>query len=922
MTRCGVARAALKGEPRAELVREVLETLTGAGIADRIGVWVELASSEGVARTRPASLRGLVWDRENGNMPAEWAHLSLEAPLPYESLSEGKSVEQGLDGAELPLIGPLVELRRALWVPIERTGRLCGVLLAGKRTKHGAMPRDLLEAVAAELALGIELEGQQSVARERYEDIAITRQTLRSLARGEGAEEILSDIAKNCTAAGDRWAGVGAAFVVIGVAHRGKHGSGPETVIDFCWGSGDARWVHTVETEPLAGLWRQALETRGIAGTDPPGIAGAHEVSPAETVERIVAIPLEAAGEVLGVLIAGLHHAEAPLAMLERLELRAALASTVLAGMASRATSKAKAADQPIREEHEAQELSEAHGNASGIIVQRHEPGRDEMLQENRVDAEIQGVLDCLEEGVVFFDAQDQVRFWNVPFAQMAGLAAEDLRTINTLEKLIRRMQEQVAEPESFAKRWREVSRGIDGGVGEELRLRQPALRVLERSARRLSSGRDLPLGRVEIYRDITAQRDFQSKLLHTEKLAALGQTVTGVAHELSSPLTSIMGYAQRMLARENGSHDCVEAREISQEAERAVRILRQLLLNGHEERPERRLVALNAVVLRAMELQRSTATDERIRVLLDLDPNLASVYGDAGQLQQVVLNLTGNARQAIEQKGAGGSIRVRTKQVGKNRALLEVADDGPGIPQAILTRIFDPFFTTKPAGTGTGLGLSIVMGIVREHGGQLNVVSPPGGGAIFSISLEAVTEDPEKTEGHFPRHSAGSVGQQAHEAVEELTGVVVPALNQSRSAPHILVVEDEPIVARLISDVLKDEGCRVDVVLSVSEAMLRARRQDYDLVICDMRMPALDGQHFYNALVRDGNSLCERFLFVTGDVIAGQAHGFLQRNDLPHLAKPFRVEELQERVRGLLKRHGKVAHSTAAVGKSGGLSV
>src|SRR5262249_49716637 len=145
---------------------------------------------------------------------------------------------------------------------------------------------------------------------------------------------------------------------------------------------------------------------------------------------------------------------------------------------------------------------------------------------------------------------------------------------------------------------------GIDGGVREELQMLRPVPRVLERSARPIldSVGR---LGRVEIYRDLTAQRVFQSKLLQTEKLAALGQMLTGVAHELSNPLTTILGYAQRLLTRKDAAGQSEEARQIYQESERASRILRQLLMHARETPPERRTLSLNQIVQRAMELRR-----------------------------------------------------------------------------------------------------------------------------------------------------------------------------------------------------------------------------------------------------------------------------------------------------------------------------
>ena len=536
--------------------------------------------------------------------------------------------------------------------------------------------------------------------------------------------------------------------------------------------------------------------------------------------------------------------------------------------------------------------------------------------QRSRFEAELHNVLEWVEEGIVLFGANRSLRAMNTRFAQITGLSPEEAAACSTLDGLIALLAERAAEPENFARRWRELARGAEGGTREELHMARPVPRVLERSVRPILDSGGHFLGRVEIYRDLTAQRVFQAKLLQTEKLAALGQMVTGVAHELSNPLTSILGYSQRLLVRKELTGRTEEARKIYEEAERASTILRQLLLSARETRPERKRVALNQVISRAMELQRFGSAAEKIRIELDLDSALPFITGDSGQLQQVLMNLIGNARQAIAQEGKAGTIRLRTARNGDRRILLQVVDDGPGIPQAILARIFDPFFTTKPAGVGTGLGLSIVLSVVRDHGGQVSASSPPEGGAIFSIELPAAAEasaEPER----------GSLAEGAN-----VPPVLPPpagnnhrphALPRPNSVPshrgtRVLVVEDEPTVARLIADVLEDEGLCVDTLLDGREALDRAAREPYDMVICDMKMPGLDGQHFYQSLARSRNPLHERFLFVTGDVIAQHTQEFLERNRLPHVAKPFRVEELTEKVYNLLdSRLGRGGRTAAA---------
>ncbi len=539
--------------------------------------------------------------------------------------------------------------------------------------------------------------------------------------------------------------------------------------------------------------------------------------------------------------------------------------------------------------------MASAHRNPAAILLEplvAHEsPGQAEI--------ELQNVIEWLEEGVLLFDVHGNIRAMNTRFEQIAGLAPEESGKFKTFEGLLERLQTHAAEPPRFATRWRELARGIEGGVREEFQMLHPSPRVLERAARPIFDSIGRHLGRVEIYRDLTAQRVFHSKLLQTEKLAALGQMVSGVAHELSNPLTSIAGYAHRLLARQDLPGRTEEVRQIYQEAERAGAILRQLLLNARETLPERRLVSLNQVVQRAMDLQRFSLAAEKIRVEVDLDPVLPFVQGDPGHLQQVLMNLVGNARQAIEPHGEGGTIGLRTKRIGERRVLLEVADNGPGIPQAILARIFDPFFTTKPVGVGTGLGLAIVLSVVREHGGQVHVLSPPRGGAVFQIELPAAAETALD-------EAVGSLLPGRKDSLLEAVGIPQPQHRFAPSFEHgkgarVLVVEDEPTVARLIADVLEDEGMQVEVLLDGREALDRAARQSFDLVICDMKMPGLDGQHFYKSLERSGNPLRDRFLFVTGDIIAAQTREFLERHRLPHVAKPFRVEELTDKVHGVL---------------------
>jgi signal transduction histidine kinase/CheY-like chemotaxis protein len=389
-----------------------------------------------------------------------------------------------------------------------------------------------------------------------------------------------------------------------------------------------------------------------------------------------------------------------------------------------------------------------------------------------------------------------------------------------------------------------------------------------------------------EVYRDSHTDTEWpqlEAKLLQTDKMAALGHLVSGIAHELNNPLTAILGYAQLLLGHGLAPVQRSEADKVYQEAERARRIVKNLLYFARENKTERTRTDLNEIVERTLALRSYELKVENIFVECDLDRSLPMTLADPYQLQQVVLNLVVNAEQALLEARGQGNVRIRTSHsTGPEgpRILLEVSDDGPGIPAASASRVFDPFFTTKPPGVGTGLGLSIVYGIVQQHDGEVTFENQPSSGAKFTVQLPVVSV----TE----MENAAAVPYRIYRSGD------VPA-------GRILVVEDEPTVAQLIVDVLVEEGHHAEAVLDSQDGLTRLSRNHFDLVICDLRMPRLDGPAFYEALVRSGSPVRHRILFITGDTLARRTVEFLEPNKFPYLAKPFLVEELKLSVNQLL---------------------
>lgn len=501
-----------------------------------------------------------------------------------------------------------------------------------------------------------------------------------------------------------------------------------------------------------------------------------------------------------------------------------------------------------------------------GSLVQRAES------KWRQLESELLSVLDSVQAGIVLLDLAGRIRFSNARFSQYFALERRQLSGIETFNDLETLIGPRFRTPEGFAAPWKIFATGETQPGHDELEMLRPARRVLERFTRPVLDRDGRRMGWLELYYDVTGERQIQAKLLQTEKMAAVGQLVSGMAHELNNPLTSIMGYTQLLLGHGLTAAQSSEAGKVFHEAERARRIVKNLLYFARENEPERTRVDLNEIVERTLALRSYELKVEDILIECILAPDLPETMADPYQLQQVVLNLLVNAEQALLQDRGKGRVQIRTRLTAAGRISIEVSDDGPGIPREIVTRIFDPFFTTKPAGLGTGLGLSIVYGIVKQHDGEVTVENQTGGGARFTVELPVV---------ELP-------------AGNRATAETEPRIASAAPKSKILVVEDEPTVAQLIVDVLREEGHQVEAVLDSQEGLTRLSRARYDLVICDLRMPRLDGPAFYDALVRSGSVARDRMMFITGDTLAPRTMKFLQSGKLTYLAKPFLVEELK----------------------------
>ena len=475
----------------------------------------------------------------------------------------------------------------------------------------------------------------------------------------------------------------------------------------------------------------------------------------------------------------------------------------------------------------------------------------------DKPDTELLRLCDLLGIGVVRLDVEGKAAPLNESGASLlstlggnAGEAAPD-----PLPELVRAAETGGAQ------------------LGETL-TRSPASRHIAVTASQ-SNGEGLVL-----LRDNTDERLLHERLLQSEKMASVGQLVSGVAHELNNPLTGVMGFSQLLLARDLDEGVRSQIQTIYDEAERAAKIVQNLLSFARRRRPTKEMADVNALVQRVLELRSYDFAVRNITLDMTLDTRMQRCWVDQDQIQQVLFNVIKNAEQAMIDANGGGKLTVVT-QGSPTGARISIADDGPGIPAEIQRRIFDPFFTTKDAGEGTGLGLTICYGIIDEHGGRIWTENGEEKGSVFHIELPIGVE-----EEHDAAGGAGSAP------------VATPSTISGR---RVLVVDDEMSIRQLLSEVLMLDQHSVAVASSGIEAADLAERESFDVIITDMKMPGMDGAAFYRQVRQRDPQQARRIIFITGDTVSPDTRAFLQRVSNPVLSKPFKIGPLRDAIESVL---------------------
>ncbi len=387
---------------------------------------------------------------------------------------------------------------------------------------------------------------------------------------------------------------------------------------------------------------------------------------------------------------------------------------------------------------------------------------------------------------------------------------------------------------------------------------------------------------------DVTPLRHAEQALRQNEKLAAVGQLISGVAHELNNPLASILHFAEDLLADRRSAEDAEALSVIRDQARRSRAIVRDLLSFVQQREVRRESVSLGDTVVATVRAMTPTADRAGVRVHLDAsrDP---TVFVDRTGLEQIITNLLSNALQAA---GEGGDVWVRTEAAGAWCSLV-VEDSGPGIPPEIRPRIFDPFFTTKPTGLGTGLGLSVTLGLVEQFGGRIAADLRPDGarGSRFVVTLPVA---PAAAEPVLARAGTAAAAAPPVAAV----ALVAP---EPRVAPgvvrQVLVIDDEPTIRAALRRYFRRRGWEVSEAEdgAAALALLEADVERFALIVSDLRMPGFSGVELHDRLARRHPALLRRIVFSTGDVASAEAASFVQRTTCPVLQKPFELRTLDD---------------------------
>jgi signal transduction histidine kinase/ActR/RegA family two-component response regulator len=370
--------------------------------------------------------------------------------------------------------------------------------------------------------------------------------------------------------------------------------------------------------------------------------------------------------------------------------------------------------------------------------------------------------------------------------------------------------------------------------------------------------------------RDVTEERAMEKSVLLSSKLASLGEMAAGIAHEINNPLQSVLGNLEML---EDGASEAVKGRveRVKDGVLRIKTIVRDLLSFARDQSTETVKADVNVVIEKTVEMTRAQLERAKVKVSLALDHKPLVVECNPNLLQQVFINLLQNAKDAIEEARKGSCVTVRTALLPGSEVLVEVADDGPGIPDEIIGKIFDPLFTTKDVGKGTGLGLSLSKKIIEGFGGSIMVSSRRGSGTAFRMSLPHSRD--------FAEQKRVTLHREPDYA--------------SLVDKKVLLVDDDEELLNAVSGAIASNVFTVETVGNAVDALARIKRNDYDVIFLDVKMPGMDGMDLFRNIIGNKPHLAKRVVFITGEAKDPRVAEFLRLTGSRYIAKPFSIKDM-----------------------------
>lgn len=359
---------------------------------------------------------------------------------------------------------------------------------------------------------------------------------------------------------------------------------------------------------------------------------------------------------------------------------------------------------------------------------------------------------------------------------------------------------------------------------------------------------------------------DMPKHLMPEDRISIIEEVVAALVFKLKDPLSSVMGYADLLSPKINDPESKEELEGILQGAERISQIIREFTLFSIRKEPKKEAIDLNKLIEMCIEMKAEKLNLKNIKIFKDMDTSLPRTQADMEQVRYVILHLISNSEEIISKYHGLGEIRIKTRTMG-DRIEIVFSDDGPGVPEENLSKIFDPFFSTEKK--GLGLGLSNCYMIIASHGGTINAESEWGHGTTFTITLPIINIEEEKKK-----------GEEVEKSLKGLKG---------------LIIDDDISIITLTSRYLKNEGCEIETVQNVKDALNIIEGKEFDFVICDIRMPEMGGDDFYRIVGERKPRLKDRIILMTGDVMGKKTRAFISSTKNLFIEKPFNLNELKK---------------------------